>query len=139
MDVVIEFDPPAEPLSLNKLPGTERSARAWRAQKNLWKEAASWATVQAFGALGRHGPSQRAMPPCDVYVSIPVVGNHRRDAHNLEPTVKPIVDAIREQGVWPDDTDEWVRLHTPAMRPCSRDQWRREKVYVRLVPREDVV
>lgn len=133
---MIEFDRPGPPLNLNSLPTTPYRARQWRATKNLWKEASSWATVKAFGDIGLHGAA-RAMPPCHVYVSIPVVGNRRRDAHNFHPTIKPIVDALVEQGVWPDDTDEWVVIHAPELRPVPRAGIANEKVYVRLVPRED--
>lgn len=135
MNALIEFDIPAEPLSLNKLPGPHPyMQKKWRAQKNEWKNAAYYATVAAFPGVG---PEGRRMPPCDVFISIPVVGNYRRDAHNLELTIKPIVDAIVDAGVWPDDTDQWVTMHPPTMRPSTKNEIWREKVYVRLVPREE--
>lgn len=136
MNVLIEFDRPAEPLNLNQIPATRYAAKQWRAAKNSWKDATAWAGMKAFSDLGLLGPKARAMPPCHFYMSIPVWGNRRRDAHNWHPTAKPCVDALVELGVWPDDTDEWVLVHTPDLRPVSRETLATEKVYIRLVPRE---
>lgn len=137
MNILIEFDRPAEPLNLNSLPTTRNSARTWRATKNLWKDATSWAALKTFGDLGMLGPAQRAMPPCHVYISIPVVGKRRRDAHNFTPTLKPVIDSLVDIGVWPDDNADWVSAHEPDLRPVSNEALSHEKVYLRLVPRGD--
>lgn len=131
MNVLIEFDIPEKPLNMND--GDKgRERRDYIRRKQAWKEAAYMAVCAAFPGVG---PSGRAMGPCDVYVSIPVAGNVRRDPHNWYPTVKAIVDMIVLAGVWPDDTPEWVKTHEPVLRLVGKEGLMREKVYVRLVER----
>lgn len=133
-DVLIEFEMPADPLNLNDPDGSEHALRQRRANKKLWIDAAQIATCAAFPGKG---PKGRAMPPCDVYVSIPVPGERRRDPHNWTPTMKAIIDGVTRAGVWPDDNATWVKTHEPTLRPVEPTQIRREKVYVRLVPRRE--
>lgn len=132
-DVVIEFEMPCEPLNLNDPDGSTHAMRLRRERKALWIEAAYMATCAAFPAKG---PKGRAMPPCDVYVSIPVPGKRNRDPANWNLTSKAVIDGITRAGVWPDDNATWVKTHEPALRPVEPSTIRREKVYVRLVPRE---
>ena len=130
--VLIEFEMPCDPLNLNDSDGHPYLAVKRRQDKKLWKDAAYWATCAAFPG---NGPRGRAMPPCEVLVSIPVPGERRRDPHNWTPTCKAIVDGITAAGVWPDDNAAWVSLPEPTLRPVPPAQVRREKVYVRLMPR----
>lgn len=129
IDMVIEFPLPEELLSLNKLPGTERGARAHRARKNAWFQAAYYAAVAAFPGKG---PSERALPPCEVYVSLPVRMERRRDPGNFTLTTKPILDAFVVAGLWPDDNPEWVSEQLVAFR-LTAESW--PLVIVRLVER----
>lgn len=128
---MIEFHRPAEPLNLNRMPGSDFGKRQWRHTKNLWLEAAYFGACAAFPGKG---PEGRAMPPCEVFISIPVVGNFHRDPHNLDPTKKPIIDGLVQAGVWPDDNSEWVHTNELSLRVVTQQQLPREKVYVRLVP-----
>lgn len=131
-EVLIEFDIPDRPLSMNDSAGSQHLQRARRATKNHWLEAAHYAAVAAFPGKG---PAGRAMPPCEVYVSIPFEQERRRDPHNYYPTVKAIIDGIVQAGVWPDDNPDWVHTNEPTLRVAKGNVWR-ERVYVRLVPRE---
>lgn len=132
-DVLIEFEMPADPLNLNDSDGHAYLAVKRRQDKRLWIEAAQVATCAAFPGKGPRG---RAMPPCEVHISIPVPGQRRRDPHNWTPTAKAIIDGVTRAGVWPDDNAAWVTLPEPTLRPVEPSKLRREKVYVRLVPRE---
>lgn len=122
--VVIEFYAPALPLNANRY----TTRRQQIADKIEWREAAQWATVAAFPGKG---PKGRAMPPCEVLVSIPVRGNLRRDPHNWYPTVKAIVDGVRLAGCWPDDNSDWVKTLEPQLRVTDE---RNPKVLVVLSP-----
>lgn len=130
--MIIQFKIPDDPLSLNKMPTTQWKAKKWRATKNAWREATCWAAVAAFPGKG---PEGRRMPPCDIYASIPVAGNYRRDFHNLSPTLKPIVDGLVDAGLWVDDTPEYVDVHTPDLRPVPPAEIWNHMVYLRLEPK----
>lgn len=132
-EVLIEFDLPDVPLNMNDS-DTPAGRRETHRRRDVWKEAAYFATCAAFPGVG---PEGRAMPPCDVYVSIPVLGNRRRDPSNWLPTIKACVDAVRKAGVWPDDDAEWVTTHEADLRPVSKADLMKSKVYIRLVPREE--
>jgi hypothetical protein len=133
IDMLIQFDIPGEMMTLNKLPGTPYAAKAHRALKNEWLQAAYYAAVEAFPGVG---PSGRALPPCDVYVSLPVWGQRIRDAGNWTLTVKPIVDAFVMAGLWVDDGPEWVSEQPVTFRVITdRRQAMRAQVIVRLVER----
>lgn len=133
-DVVIEFDLPADPLNLNDADGSPGAMRSRRERKKLWQDAAYWGTCAAFP---RVGPSGRAMPPCTVHISIPVAGNRARDPHNWVLTSKAVIDGITRAGVWPDDNADWVSHAEPTLRTVKPADMYREKVYVRLVPKEN--
>jgi len=132
-DLLISFDVPGEMMTLNKLPGTAWAAKKHRALKNEWMEAAYYAAVAAFKGAG---PSGRALPPCDVYVSLPVWGERTRDAGNWTLTVKPIVDAFVMAGLWPDDGPDWVTEQAVTFRVIKdRREAMKAQVIVRLVER----
>lgn len=133
MNQLIEFDIPEKPLNMND--GDQgKQKRDYIRRKQVWKKAAYFATCAAFPS---EGPSGRKMGPCDVYVSIPVAGDIRRDPHNWYPTIKAIVDMIVEAGVWPDDTPDWVTTHEPQLRLVPKEDLWKEKVYVRLVEKTE--
>lgn len=130
MDVTVAFQPPAEYLTLNKMPNTQWQAKAHRGAKNLWREAAYFAAAEAFPGKG---PSGRSLPPCDVFFSFPVWGIRTRDTGNWTPTTKPILDGFVDAGVWPDDGPEWVNEHPVTFLVLSdRREWLRSSVVVRL-------
>ncbi len=78
------------------------------------------------------------MPPCHVFVSIPVAGERRRDPHNWYPTIKVCIDSMVTAGVWDDDTKEYVTTHEPDLRVVPKGELLKSKVYVRLVPRDEL-
>jgi hypothetical protein len=100
--------------------------------KNQWWEAAYYAALAAFPGKG---PKERAMPPCTVYVSLPVWGARVRDPGNWTPTTKPIIDGITQAGLWPDDGPEWVTEAPVSFRLVGKEELMRAKVYVRLETR----
>ena len=133
MNVLVAFDPPAPPVTSNDRNGSAFRRRDIVSRKNLWLEAAYFATCAAFPGVG---PDGRVMPPCDVFVSIPVFGERSRDPGNWYPTVKAIVDGIRMAGVWPDDNQMWVTTHEADLRVVrTRAEMVSAQVLVRLAPR----
>jgi crossover junction endodeoxyribonuclease RusA len=101
--VTVEFPPPAPLLNMNdRLHWSVARKRA-----RAWRTAALVYTRDQMGGA-RLGASM-------VTVELPVLGNRRRDPHNLFPTVKPIVDGLVDAGLWPDDTPEWVTTTEPAL------------------------
>lgn len=133
MELTIMFDLPGEFLTLNKMPNTRWQAKAHRDTKNKWYDAAYYAAVQAFPGKG---PSGRALPPCDAYISLPVWGGRVRDTGNWTPTTKPILDAFVAAGLWEDDGPEYVREQPVTFRTITdRKEWLRSQVIVRLVER----
>lgn len=128
--MILEFRRPADPLTLNdSQPHSPYAARQRRGVKNLWKEAAYYAAIAAFPGKG---PEGRRMPPCIVYVSLPVTGQRTRDPANWTPTTKPIVDGLTLAGVWPDDGPEWVTEAPVSFRLVPKGDLMSSKVYVRL-------
>jgi hypothetical protein len=52
--------------------------------------------------------------PMIVQVDIPFGQKRKRDPHNYCGTVvKAVIDGLVKQGVWPDDTPEWVGHREP--------------------------
>lgn len=44
----------------------------------------------------------------------------RRDAANMAPSSKAIIDGLTDAGVWPDDNDKWVEGPDNRLGPKSR-------------------
>lgn len=116
----VEFDPPAQLMSMN-----DRSHWRTKAEQNRnWRFAAHLAARNA---------QARYLDPCTVTVILPVVGNRRRDPMNYFATVKPIIDGLVDAGCWPDDTPQWVTTTEPRLDPTTK------LVTVELVPRPAAV
>lgn len=108
-ELVLTFEPPADPISMNK--GDTWNVRTASA---LWRDRAHWAWCEAHPGVG---PSGRAFPyPASVHVSLPFPAHRRRDPINFAKTVKHIVDGITLAGAWPDDTPKYVEQNVPALR-----------------------
>ena len=106
-DIMVEFEPPADPISMNDKPWVQRKATP------LWRDAAYMHWCEAFPGVG---PSGRAAPaPAEVFVVIPFREHRTRDSINFSRTVKAIVDGMTLAGAWPDDTDEFVTQQTPVL------------------------
>jgi Holliday junction resolvase RusA-like endonuclease len=95
MTVVVTFPPPAALISMNGRQHHMAKARLTKSWRGAAFTAASLADVEP-------------QFPSFVRVTFPVKDNRRRDSDNPAPTTKAIVDGLREAGVWPDDSTEWV-------------------------------
>lgn len=104
------------------------AANNWRAKRRLlepWRDAVGW----AWKLLPPATRAGIAGVPCRVQITIGFRTNQHRDPHNYVGTVcKALVDQLVIQGVWPDDTPEWVSVDEPI---CIKGT----EVIVRLVPR----
>lgn len=139
---VLEFVAPNRPLSENEKRKMSHWAQ-WRRRLDPWHEATQWAWL-------RINPKERAALAelartvgLDVLVDLPFAKNSRRDPHNYVGTnVKSIVDALTTKvdkasgktvwdGVWPDDTPEFVTVIEPVLTVGT------DLVRVHLTPRED--
>lgn len=59
------------------------------------------------------GPELYA-PPAVIQIEIPFNQKRRRDPHNYCGTVlKAVIDGLVNEGLWPDDTPEWVGHREP--------------------------
>ena len=124
----LSFPKPGGVLSLN-----DRVHWTVRHQlEQVWQTAA-WAAGNnarrahpaAVAALLQHTPTL-------VEVELPVAARRRRDPHNFVATVKPIIDGLVFARLWPDDSEEFVRVVDPvfvdpvtsttAPQPAARDR-----------------
>lgn len=101
------FPAPNKPLSLNQAYTMHWAARKRRLDP--WGEAVQWAWMQC--------KQKRTVKrkPCRITVELPFERAARRDPHNYVATVKRIVDALVEVGVWEDDTPDWVAVDEPRL------------------------
>lgn len=106
--LTLRFEAPSTPLSINKA-----NRMHWAAKKrelDPWRELVAWAWLQE-----RKNWSDVLGKPCVVQVVLPFRTKQRRDPHNYTGTVvKALVDTLVKQGVWPDDTPEWVTVSDPV-------------------------
>jgi hypothetical protein len=121
-DLIVEFWPPADPISMNE-------GDTWGVRKRAaaWRDAAYFAWCSAHPGVG---PAGRTALPSHVYVSIPFADRRRRDPINYAKTVKHIVDGFVIAGAWPDDHPGWVDQHIPDLRVDPRGL-----VLCRITPR----
>ena len=108
MDIVLEFEPPADPISMNE-------GDSWKVRKAAaeWRDRAYFAWCEAHPGAG---PSGRAVEPvAEVFCALPFPTGRRRDPINYAKTVKHIVDGLTMAGAWPDDTPEYVTQHIPTL------------------------
>ena len=127
-DIVLEFEAPAAPLSMNHGDKTEQQRRQGYDIKAAWRDAAYYRWIEAFPG---EGPSGRAAPnPAEVYVTLPFDQGRRRDPINYARTVKAIVDGLTMAGAWPDDTPDYVTQNIPRL-VVGKGM----KVMVRVTPR----
>jgi hypothetical protein len=124
MGVQIRFPTPGgKVLSIN-----DSAARNWAAKRRLladWRDSVGW----AWKLLPMAERREVIGVPCRVQVTIGFRTAARRDPHNYVGTVcKALVDQLVDQGVWPDDTPEWVTVDEPI---CVKGG----EVVVALIPR----
>lgn len=120
----VTFPIPGDPLSMNGRLHYLAAADLVRE----WRGTARRAFERLPAADRPHGPSI-------VDVAIPFGSRRRRDPHNYYPTIKAIVDGIRDGGAWPDDDARHVATLEPELLivPRPRDRL----VFVRLYPMDD--
>ena len=103
-------------------------ASNWQAKRRIlepWRDLVGW----SWQMLPIRVRSTIINVPCTVHVTIPFLIRRGRDPHNYVGTVcKALVDQLVMQGVWPDDTPQWVTVVEPTLVKGS-------EVIVRLVPR----
>lgn len=123
MPLVLEFPVPNVPLSENQSRRMHWAARARELEP--WKNAVAWAWMVLPVATREHWTGK----PCEVLVELPFARGGRRDPHNYIGTnVKALVDALVTktekvgaleivifEGIWPDDTPEWVTVIEPKL------------------------
>lgn len=120
--IVIEFARPAPLMNMN-----DRSHwRTYARNAKKWRDAAATAARDAG-----HGQ----LRPSIITVELPVLGNLRRDPHNLFPTIKHAIDGCVDAGLFPDDTPEWVTTTEPRLRPCTRAELAVTPVRIHIVRR----
>ena len=90
----------------------------WAKQSTRTK---SWRWAARIAAHGKPAPTIGTDQRAVVTVTIPVVGNRRRDPSNWMPTVKPIVDGLTDAGLWPDDDSRYVSVSEPVLDSTVKD------------------
>jgi len=121
-DIVLEFEPPADPISMNDKPWTQRKLTP------PWRDTAYMRWCEAHPGVG---PSGRSAPsPAVVHVTLPFPIHRTRDPINFARTVKAIVDGLTLAGAWPDDTIDYVTQEIPTLVVTSS-----LPVLVRISPR----
>ena len=107
-DVVLGFEQPADPISMNQ-------GDTWkiRAAAAAWRNRAYYAWIEQHPGVG---PSGRAFGGrARVLVGLSFPQHRRRDPINFTKTVKHIVDGMVMAGAWPDDTLEFVEQNVPVL------------------------
>lgn len=108
MTLVLTFVRPGPLLSEN----TARGAHWARVRADLkpWHDAA-WAATRNATVTRRSGWDWSRPVPVTVQVVLPFKATRARDPHNYTGTVvKAIVDGIKDAGLVPDDTADWVTV-----------------------------
>lgn len=111
VSVEVHFPIPAvAAISTNQATGS-----AWQANRRKlagWRAGVGW----GWNLLPKAARAEVVGRRCEVAVTIPFATNRRRDPANYVGTVvKAIVDQLVEQGVWPDDSPEWVTVAEPTL------------------------
>lgn len=105
---VLEFAFPKNPIPANGQRGTWHAhARRVKAVRQLAFFLARVARIDG-----------RMYPHVDIALTWHVTTNRRRDADNLVPVMKAMVDGLTEAGVIPDDNDTIVTRHMPRIVPA---------------------
>lgn len=141
--MILEFVAPNRPLSENEKRKMSHWAQ-WRRRLDPWFEATQWAWLVVKPAKRRELQTEALRRGFDVMVELPFPKNARRDPHNYVGTnVKSVIDALTIKvdkatqqvtwnGLWPDDTPEFVTVVEPKLVVGT------DLVRVNLTPREDL-
>ena len=116
--MALVFTPPGPPMSEN----TARGVHWAKVREGLkpWHDAA-WAVTRNHMVRGRvPWLGHRAVV---MHVSIPFRTVRGRDPHNYVGTVvKAVVDGVKDAGLVPDDTPEWVETLEPTLTVAPKNQ-----------------
>jgi crossover junction endodeoxyribonuclease RusA len=108
----LSFLAPGVPPSINKTKGIH-----WAASRRLltpWRDLARAVAHNAI--VKRGGRAKFRQVPISVQVTLPFRQGARRDPHNYTGTVvKAIVDGLKNAGLVPDDTADWVTVLDPII------------------------
>lgn len=107
--MILQFEAPTAPVSINQLAGRHWAARERRLKP--WRMAAYEVGKLVHSTRGEY--TSKVV----VTVSLPFTTNRRRDAHNYTGTVvKAIVDGLVASRLLVDDNDSWVEVADPVLR-----------------------
>lgn len=85
-----------------------RYVRAWQIAARQGWQLFGPRDLRAYMRDGHH------ISPGIVQVDIPFAQKRRRDPHNYCGTVlKAVIDGLVKEGLWPDDTPDWVGHREP--------------------------
>lgn len=114
MTIVLEFNAPAAPLSIN-----QGNTMHWAKRRRILEPWGDLAWVHARNYRTRNGYTP---VPVEIQPAYQFRNARRRDAHNYTGTVtKAIVDGLVRAGLVPDDTPEWVTVLDPIL-TLNRDK-----------------
>lgn len=110
MSFSFNFEPPDKVWTINEKPHWSIAA----SMKSSWRSAGA-----VYGRKARIDAKLPRPSFCDgvrVQVYLPFRTKRQRDAHNYTGTVvKAIIDGLRDAGLFPDDTPEYVTVMDPIL------------------------
>ncbi|MGP9622220.1 hypothetical protein ACT3S7_04465 [Corynebacterium sp. AOP34-AQ2-28] len=103
-------------LSFTKPPLTMNDRRGWRTTARITKELRREAWIRAKATrIGRQDH-------ITVTLHYQAPDRRRRDAGNLMPTHKALIDGLVDAGIIPDDTPQYVNEKMPIIHPPAAGQ-----------------
>lgn len=73
-------------------------------------------TIRALARVAALNHGTAADPPVNITATVQYARAGRHDAHNLQPTVKALIDGLVDGGLLVDDSDEYV--HAVTFKAC---------------------
>lgn len=73
-------------------------------------------TIRALAKTAALNHGSTADPPVTITATVQYARAGRHDAHNLQPTVKALIDGLVDGGLLVDDSDEYV--HAVIFKAC---------------------
>lgn len=77
------------------------------------KRRDEWAEMTHYTWLQQGRP--KSMPPARLESEFILNTNRTRDPHNFVATLKPIIDQLVTDRVWPDDNPRWLQVPEPKL------------------------
>ena len=127
--LVLTFAPPVDPKSENDVRGQH-----WAKVRDMLRPWHNTAWVLTRNEMVRGRVPWLGHRAVVVHVSIPFRTLRGRDPHNYVGTVvKAIVDGVKDAGLVPEDTAEWVEVLEPTLTVAPKNQ--RGEVVVTITER----